>query len=711
MAAYDPYWLFELFVAGAGLCAAIWLIRWAIQRQTDRQRSTYELFFPGNANKDKAAAFLRSTHILPKLRRMFPAYAISLEHYAEHGVERYFLHIAGNVRVALDELFLEHVDGTIEPVDDDPVSTTNWTKGAELGISRPAWSELFRVMSVEDTAATFRTVFRNLGEGERMVQQIQVVPTSEERDKDHAFYLIVRLGVVSDKPDSLMRRAASPYHTIEKGAARFTKRVMFDVAGRIRRRATTFHFGMMLSVTELLAILGWPLDGTGMRKARRIEPTLEHDWPGEKNITIGTSNSPRTEKREVAVSIEGLMRHFWGCGPTGTGKTTLLQNLGYEIMDKGMGLISFDIKGDLNRSLLECAPRSRVNDIINFNVTDSGRPIGLNILSGDNPSRITGHLISMFKILSGDAWGHQMQRVLRIAIYTAAVYNNEAQGEELTLYDVKQLLVNREYRGEIVRRINRGLHPDLVQEWRWIDEKHDLVLDAAVTRVDAFLADPVVRNIVSQRGGLDVDWVAEDSKILLFSAPGALIGEENAAAITQLAWEYVWDAHQRRKSRTPNILMADEFQMYAGQSLSKADPFALARSYGLGLIVANQYASQLPKAIYETVSRNAQNIVSFAVSPEDARNMKDHFGPLTADDLMYLPQYTVAARVMGSGGRAPTVTLKTPAPRPSTGVANYIVDRSRHLYGRPVEEVQADLLRRHQAPEPRKRPKIGEMDT
>ena len=90
--------------------------------------------------------------------------------------------------------------------------------------------------------------------------------------------------------------------------------------------------------------------------------------------------------------------------------------------------------------------------------------------------------------------------------------------------------------------------------------------------------------------------------------------------------------------------------------------------------------------------------------------MKDHFGPLTAEDIQYLPQYTVAARVMGSTGRTPTVTLKTaPPPRP-TNTAAYIINRSRHLYGRAVEEVQADLLTRHKAGEPKRRPKIGEMD-
>jgi hypothetical protein len=323
--------------------------------------------------------------------------------------------------------------------------------------------------------------------------------------------------------------------------------------------------------------------------------------------------------------------------------------------------------------------------------------------------------VSMFKMYSGDAWGHQMARVLGNVMYTAAVFNNEvakSNHEELTLYDAKQLLVNKDYRREIVGKISREKHPDVIQEWRWLDEKHDLVLDAPVTRIDAFIGDPLIRNIVGQRGGLDVDQLVRERKILLCPLPGALLGEENAAALGMLIWEMIWDAHLRRPAdqREPNILMADEYQMYAGESLSKADPFALARSYGLGLCVANQFSTQLPRAVFDTVSKNAQNVITFAASPDEARAMKDHFGPLTAEDIQYLPQYTVAARVMGSTGRTPTVTLKTaPPPRP-TNTAAYIINRSRHLYGRPVEEVQADLLTRHKSAEPKRKPKIGEMD-
>jgi hypothetical protein len=132
----DIYTLFEVGVAGIGLASAIFLVKWLDQRQADRMRTIYELFFPSSMGPDQVLAYVRSLHILPKLKRLFPAYAVSFEHYAEHGVDRYFLVVGGHVRVSLDELFLEHVDGTIDPVEGDPVAETNWTKGLELAARR-----------------------------------------------------------------------------------------------------------------------------------------------------------------------------------------------------------------------------------------------------------------------------------------------------------------------------------------------------------------------------------------------------------------------------------------------------------------------------------------------------------------------------------------------------------------------------------------------
>ncbi|GAP53462.1 conserved hypothetical protein [Arthrobacter sp. Hiyo6] len=374
-------------------------------------------------------------------------------------------------------------------------------------------------------------------------------------------------------------------------------------------------------------------------------------------------------------------------------------------MDRGLGLILVDPKGDLARDVLSAVPLHRERDVIYFDGLDLDRPIGLNVLAGDDPERVTSHVVGMFRNLSGDTWSAQLQRVLRNAVMTAALNG-------LTLYDVKMLLVSKDYRNAQVRRLNRNRYPDIISEWRWLEDKSDMTVDSAVNRLDAFLGSRMIRNIVSQRDGLDFDDIVQKRKILLVPLSEAHMGTTNASALAQLIFDMMWDATLRRppEHREPNLFIGDEFQLYCEMmNTTKADPFALARSYGLGLMVANQYADQLPKAVQQTLSKNAQSQIVFRLASDDAKSMAQTFAPLTHDDLANLPRYTVAAKLMSSSGNAPVVTLKTPPPPKATGAAKAAVDFSRLKYGRPVAEVEADLLTRHKTDEPRKRPPIGTM--
>ena len=731
----DIYTLIELGVLGIGCASAISLLRGLDQTKVDRYRRTFEVT-PNSLGPEPLLNFTRSLSSIPRPKFLKSISALALEHYADHTGERFYVHVGFEHQVNVDQLLLDHTGVTLEPIEevDDIVRRKRWDKAVELSIESPSpwWSASgrihshlttpLRIMDPKAVAATMGAPFKNIAEGEAVVLQWQLYPdkprkpTSEDRLKveDHTFHLTCRLGAIGENPDRILRDLLAPFHSVESHGAKFVKRLIHNIPGRINKRAGTKGFRIYLNAFELMTLLSWPLDGSGKHNARRIPPTIAHDHPGEGMISIGTSNSPRMQDRQVAIPAKGLMTHTWLTGPNGSGKSTLLENIAAGVMEADMGLFVIEPKGDLVHNLVNTVPPRRRNDVIWLNPMDRERPIGLNILAGDNPSRIRGHVVSMFKMYSGDAWGHQMQRVLGNVIYTAAVYNDEvtkSKAEQLTLYDAKQLLINKEYRRQVVSKIDRYRHPDVIQEWRWLDEKHDLVLDAPVTRIDAFIGDPLIRNIVGQSEGLDIDEIVRERKILLCPLPGAMLGEENAAALGMLIWEMIWDAHLRRSpdQREPNILMADEYQTYAGESLSKADPFAMARSYGLGLCVANQFSTQLPRTVFDTVSKNAQNVITFAASPDEARALKDHFGPLTAEDLQYLPQYTVAARVMGSTGRTPAVTLKAPPPPQPTNTAAYIINRSRNLYGRPVEQVQADLLTRHKSPEPKRRPRIGEM--
>ena len=62
-----------------------------------------------------------------------------------------------------------------------------------------------------------------------------------------------------------------------------------------------------------------------------------------------------------------MQKHVYIIGATGTGKTTMIQSMAKEDIEKGKGLCVIDPHGDLIEKALEVIPESRIKDLIYFN--------------------------------------------------------------------------------------------------------------------------------------------------------------------------------------------------------------------------------------------------------------------------------------------------------------------------------------------------------
>jgi hypothetical protein len=274
------------------------------------------------------------------------------------------------------------------------------------------------------------------------------------------------------------------------------------------------------------------------------------------------------------------------------------------------------------------------------------------------------------------------------------------------------LLINPEFRAREVAKLRKTDH-ELWLEWRWLDSITDTAVDSVINKLDNFLGSRTLRNIVGQKTGLSMADVVEHRKLLLVPLPSALIGQTNTSALGSLVRELLWDEIRRRPAdkRAPIILMMDEAQNYADWSTTRSDPFAEARSYGLGLIIANQHTAQFSSSVLSSVRANTGSKIVFGVESEDAKKLKDIFSPLSSDDLSTLPKYGVAVSLMSSSGRAPVTTAQTAHPPMPTGVGHNALEQSRASYGRPVSEVEQEMTARHRTnTEDRKRPRIGGRD-
>src|SRR5690348_14247468 len=80
------------------------------------------------------------------------------------------------------------------------------------------------------------------------------------------------------------------------------------------------------------------------------------------------------------ISLDALRRHIYLCGATGTGKTTLLDNLMQSLFAQGQGFAFIDPHGDEAERIADSAPDHRLLDIIYLDPADLSHSIAYNPL-------------------------------------------------------------------------------------------------------------------------------------------------------------------------------------------------------------------------------------------------------------------------------------------------------------------------------------------
>jgi len=110
--------------------------------------------------------------------------------------------------------------------------------------------------------------------------------------------------------------------------------------------------------------------------------------PAELSIEKGTFMGfgyYRGVKRPVYISDKDRMRHMYIIGKTGTGKSELLREMIKQDIKKGRGVCVIDPHGDLAEAVIGLFQKSRTNQTIIFDPSDTNWPIAFNMLDNVNP--------------------------------------------------------------------------------------------------------------------------------------------------------------------------------------------------------------------------------------------------------------------------------------------------------------------------------------
>ncbi len=468
----------------------------------------------------------------------------------------------------------------------------------------------------------------------------------------------------------------------------------------------------VLNSVELATLFHFP-------DARNI-PTSQLERQASKQVD-GPRNMPedgillgynifRGVKKPIRLSENDRRRHVYVVGQTGTGKSTFLENMALQDMLSGKGFAFIDPHGDAAERLLAMVPKERTEDVIYFSPADMDYPVGLNLFEFYTPDQrdflIQEAINMLYKLYDPQHQGiigPRYEHWFRNAALT--VMSNPEGG---TFIDIPKVFTDKQYERQLKAHVTDQTVLDFWnKEMAQTSDYHKSeVLGWFVSKFGAFLSNEMMRNIIGQsKSAFNLREVMDQGKILLVNLSKGRTGELNSKLLGMI-FVMKFQAAAMSRASVPNeerpdfSLYVDEFQNFSTDSF--ADILSEARKYGLNLIVANQFTTQLTDEIRDAVFGNVGSIVSFRVGTNDAEFLAKQFAPVfDMDDLQRLPNYNTVARMLIGGVPAQpfSMAIMPPLGTPNKQLGQALKQLSAAKFGRPKAIVAKEIFDRLKTPD------------
>jgi hypothetical protein len=273
---------------------------------------------------------------------------------------------------------------------------------------------------------------------------------------------------------------------------------------------------------------------------------------------------------------------------------------------------------------------------------------------------ISSELVGVLKRLFSESWGPRLEYILRYSLLALLDFPNS------TMLDITRLLTDKKFRAHVITYIDDPVVKNFwVTEFAsWNDKFAAEAVAPVLNKVGAFVANPMIRNIIGQpKSTFNIRKIMDEGKILVVNLSRGLMGEDNAGIlgammVTKIQLAAMGRADMPLDERRPFYLYVDEFQNFATDSF--ATILSEARKYGLNLTVANQYISQMSEEVRSAVFGNVGTIVCFRISPDDAPFLQKYFEPqFEAADLIQQHSRFFVTTMMINDEKAPAFSAKT----------------------------------------------------
>ena len=361
----------------------------------------------------------------------------------------------------------------------------------------------------------------------------------------------------------------------------------------------------------------------------------------------------RNQRQVFGIRTADRRAHMYIVGKSGTGKSTLLENLMQQDLEHGHGFVLIDPHGDLVKEVLRYARLIPQREIRYLDAGDPACPLGLNPLAS-RPGRMrmlaASGVLEAFKGLWIDSWGPRLEHILRNVLLALV------ELPDTTFADATRLMEEPTYRRHAAAYLT---NPAVRRFWTQEYELYPARLRAEAiaplqNKLGAFLTSPVLtRILVHPLQQIDLRDVMDKGQVLLVNLAKGRIGSDTAALLGALIVAEIATAGMSRADTPPEqrrdfFVYLDEFQNIGGLAL--VNMLSELRKFRAGLVLAHQYMAQLDPRVRDAVLGNVGTIISFRVGMTDAEILEKEFYPdFTARDLVSLPNRHIYLRLMIDG--------------------------------------------------------------
>ena len=374
----------------------------------------------------------------------------------------------------------------------------------------------------------------------------------------------------------------------------------------------------------------------------------------------------RNDRRMFGILSEDRFSHLYVLGKTGTGKSTLLENMAVQDLEHGNGFALIDPHGELADRIASRIPNSRQSDVVYLDASDPSQPYGYNSLRHVREDRIAlaaSGFLEVFKKMWPDAWGVRMEHILRNILMALLEQPNS------TMHDIVRVITDQKFRTRLAKSVrNESVKRFFEKEYGGFSFGYRSDGTAPFqNKVGAFLTDPRLSRIVTgSKKELRVRQIMDEGKVLLVNLARGHIGEDSSSLLGGLLVTTIGLAAFSRADISPEqrrdfFLYVDEFQSFT--TLAVANMLSELRKYRVGFSIAHQYLNQLEPDIRHAVLGNVGTTISFRIGAEDSPYMAREFADYVEEiDLLQLPNHRVYLKLMIAGAPSMPFSATTLSP-------------------------------------------------